>query len=385
MADTDGWGVLAEKAPVALLVHATLARILAAADVERVFAAHCGAGFTQTLAMSTVVGLVLQVVAGDKRSVFAAFRDAPDVGVTPQAFYGKLGRVPPGFACALVADSARRLRPAIGGHRPPRAAGPLAGYRVRIIDGTQPDGSEHRLAVLRRVAACGLPCKLVVRYDPAAGLCDAVAAGEDAYEAEPAIALRLLEQASADELYVADRAYCLGHVFGTLAERQAFYLVREHRGRIRTEVLGPLVRRGRCAAGTLSEQPVAVHDAHRGVTHRARRVVLRLDRPTERGEAEIVLLTNLPPEVPAEGLADLYRGRWRIERQFAFLKCHLRGELPSLGEPRAAILVLCLAMVAANAVAAVLAALEAAAPGGGSRGACRATTWRRRWPSRGGA
>ena len=139
----------------------------------------------------------------------------------------------------------------------------------------------------------------MVRYDPATGLCDAVAAGEDAYEAEPAIALRLLGQALPDELYVADRAYCLGHIFGTLAERKAFYLVREHRGRIRTEALGRLVRRGRCATGTLSEQPVVVHDAHRGVTHRARRIVLRLDRPTEGGESEVVFLTNLPPEVPA--------------------------------------------------------------------------------------
>jgi len=41
----------------------------------------------------------------------------------------------------------------------------------------------------------------------------------------------------------------------------------------------------------------------------------------------------------------------------------LRDELPSLGEPRAAILVLCLAMVAADAVAEVRAAWEAAHPG----------------------
>src|SRR5262245_18859056 len=217
MSDTDGWGVLAENAPVALLVHAALARTVTPEAVERLFAAHGGAAYTHKLTMATLVDLVLQVIAGPKRSVFAAFRDAPDVdGVSAQAFYAKLGRVPPDFACALVADSARRLRPAIERLRPPRPDGPLAGYRVRVIDGTQPDGSEHRLGVLRRVAAAGLPCRAVVCYDLATGLCEAAAAGEDAYEAEPAIALGLLARAMPGDLYVADRAYSLGHILGAL-------------------------------------------------------------------------------------------------------------------------------------------------------------------------
>jgi hypothetical protein len=363
MPDTDGWGVLAENAPVALLVHAALARTVTPQAVERLFAEHGGAAYTLKLTMSTLVDLALQVIAGRKRSVFAAFKGAPDVdGVSPAAFYAKLGRVPPDFACALVADSALRLRPTIERLRPPRPGGPLAGYRVRVIDGTQPDGSEHRLGVLRRVAACGLPCRVVVCYDPETGLCEVAAAGEGAYEAEPAVALGLLGGAAPGDLYVADRAYSLGHLIGALAGRSACLLAREHRGQVRVEELGPLVACGRCPTGAVFEQPVTVHDAHRGVAHRGRRLVVRLDQPTEDGEAGVVLLTNVPDDVPATPLAELSRRRWRLEAEVAFLKCHRNGEIPALGEPRAAILVLCLAMVASNAVASVRAALAAAHP-----------------------
>ncbi len=362
MDDSRAWETLAERAPVGLLAHAALARALPAEDVEALFREHAGAGYTHKLAIGLVVDLLLQVIAGKKRSAHAAFRAAPQAGASPQAFYRKLARVSPAFVAALVELSAERLRPAIEARRD-AGAGPLAGYRVRILDGTQPDGSQHRLGVLRRVAAAGLPCKLVVRYDPATGLCDAAAASEDAYEAETAVARPLLERARPGDLYVADRAYGLGHVLGALIERGAHFLIREHRGQLRLDELGPPEPAGRVADGELSEHAADAHDAHRGAAHRVRRVVLRLDRPTRSGESEVVLLTNLPRSVPAAELAEVYRGRWRVERQFAFLKGDLNGELPSLGEPRAAILVFGLAMAAANAVAAVRSALAAAHPG----------------------
>ncbi|MBX6311768.1 MAG: hypothetical protein IRY99_02425 [Isosphaeraceae bacterium] len=177
---------MTDRAPVALLAQSALARALPAEVVEALFAKYGNGGYTHKLTMSTVVDLLLQVIAGRKRSVFAAFRAASSTdGVTAQALDRKLGRVAPAFACARIKDSARRLRPAVERHHPPRPSSVLAGYRVRVLDGTQPDGSEHRLGVLRQVAACGLPCRLVVRYDPAPRLCDA---DEDAYEAEAAIA-----------------------------------------------------------------------------------------------------------------------------------------------------------------------------------------------------
>jgi hypothetical protein len=48
-------------------------------------------------------------------------------------------------------------------------------------DGTMPDGSEHRLGVLRELAAAGLPAQAVFVYDLRTGVCDRVAVDEDAY------------------------------------------------------------------------------------------------------------------------------------------------------------------------------------------------------------
>ena len=74
----------------------------------------------------------------------------------------------PPFSCALVRSSAQRLAPLL------KAAGcqGLPGWkgdRIRRVDGTQPNGSAHRLKVLRRLRAAGLPCRLVVQFDPATG------------------------------------------------------------------------------------------------------------------------------------------------------------------------------------------------------------------------
>src|SRR5262249_21703827 len=114
MADTDGWGVLAENAPVALLVHAALARTVTPEAVERLFAEQPAAAYPHKPTRSPGVALVRRVAAGRRGSVFPAFRDAEGVdGVPARAFYSKLGRVPPEFACALGADSARRRRPAV--------------------------------------------------------------------------------------------------------------------------------------------------------------------------------------------------------------------------------------------------------------------------------
>src|SRR3954469_13184712 len=88
-----------------------------------------------------------------------------------------------------------------------------------------------------------------------------------------------------------------------------------------------------------------------------RRILLRLDVPTEEGEAEIVLVSDLRG-VCALRICRLYRDRWRIERHFALVKTVSRGEIEGLGRPRAAIFAMGMALVAANALAVVKQALR---------------------------
>ena len=45
---------------------------------------------------------------------------------------------------------------------------------------------------------------------------------------------------------------------------------------------------------------------------KVRRLTLQLDTPTQAGEAEIHLLTNLPVKVSAKRIAETYRLRWTI-------------------------------------------------------------------------
>jgi hypothetical protein len=89
-----------------------------------------------------------------------------------------------------------------------------------------------------------------------------------------------------------------------------------------------------------------------------RRVILGLDTPTEDGESEVVLLTNLRG-IGGPRICELYRRRWAIEVHFSLTKAVLRGEIQSLGRPRAALLAMCLALVAGNALAVVKQALGA--------------------------
>jgi len=78
---------------------------------------------------------------------------------------------------------------------------------------------------------------------------------------------------------------------------------------------------------------------------------VRLFQKTRDGERTIALLTNLPKEIPALQIADLYRDRWTIENHFQFLTQSLHCEVSGLGQPRAALFAFSMALVAGNALA----------------------------------
>lgn len=92
-----------------------------------------------------------------------------------------------------------------------------------------------------------------------------------------------------------------------------------------------------------------------------RRVTLRLDHPTESGDTEIQILTNLSAE-QATGLevAETYGTRWTVEGAFQTLTDGLRCEVETLGYPRAALFSFATAVLAYNTYAVVRAALRAA-------------------------
>src|SRR5436305_1487486 len=147
--------------------------------------------------------------------------------------------------------------------------------------------------------------------------------------------------------------------YGRIDPRYTTAVVRESGGRMQdlltaAGVEGPF---GWVETGEVWEQPIEVEETEHGQRRRLRRIILVLDIPTEEGDTEIVLLSNLRGICPLR-ICRLYRDRWRIERHFALVKTVLRGEIEGLGRPRAAIFAMGMALVAANALAVVKQALR---------------------------
>lgn len=98
-----------------------------------------------------------------------------------------------------------------------------------------------------------------------------------------------------------------------------------------------------------------------GTTLEARRIVVRLDKPTRDGDMQLAVITNVPAsDASAVAIAELYRKRWTVETMFFELTQMLEGELNTMGYPRAALLGFGVALVAYNMLSTVKSALRAA-------------------------
>ena len=119
---------------------------------------------------------------------------------------------------------------------------------------------------------------------------------------------------------------------------------------------------GNSPTGKVFEQEVEI-TAPTGETLQIRRIVVALNKPTRNDDKNLIILTNLPKEAAdALKVAELYRARWGIETAFQKLERHLNSEINTLGYPKAALFSFCLALVAFNIYAVVMAVLQATHP-----------------------
>lgn len=248
----------------------------------------------------------------------------------------------------------------------------MPGYRARILDGNHRAGTEHRPAPTRTTRAAALPGQALVVLDPATMLvCDVVPC-EDAYAQERSLIDAVLARVAEGDFWIADRNFCCSRFVFGMVERRGRFLVRQHKATLRWEETSAWTDLGRIATGAVSEQTIRLTDIDErdGVlreeqgharTMTIRRIRLVLDQPTEDGETEIFLLSDVPAAA-AEGrlLATIYRRRWTLENVFQTLTEALRCESDTLAYPKAALFGFCTALVAYNAVAAVRAALRSA-------------------------
>jgi IS4 transposase len=362
-----------QASPIPVMFRALLERALDPAQLDQLFDDTAQSQRTRELLFSSMVKLMFAVVSKVHPSVRAAYLASFDELMTSlSAVYAKLQGIEPAVCRGFVLHAHDRLAPILEGLDGGTLPQPVPGYRARILDGNHLAGTEHRPAPTRTTRAAALPGQALVVLDPATMLvCDVVPC-EDAYAQERSLIDAVLQRVATDDLWIADRNFCCTRwVFGVV-ERRGHFLVRQHQATLRWEEAGEWTELGRIATGMVSEQAIRVTDidalgrvlcdeqgAERTVM--IRRIRLVLDQPTEDGETEIVLLSDVPPAM-ADGrrLATVYRQRWTLENVFQTLVEALRCEIDTLAYPKAALFGFCTALVAYNAVAAVRAALRAA-------------------------
>jgi hypothetical protein len=239
------------------------------------------------------------------------------------------------------------------------APDPVPGFRVKVLDGNHLGKTERRLKLLRDVAAGPLPGQTLVVLDPALGLAIDAIPCEDGHAQERSLLDQVLATVAEWDLWVADRNFCTtGFLFG-IARRGGGFVIRRHAANLSWDRESDWRAAGRTDTGTLAEQTVWLTEPG-GEELAVRRVRLTLDRPTRDGDGVIEVLTNLPAEVAAATVAELYRGRWSVEGLFLRLTTVLKCEVNTLGYPPAALFGFCVALAAGNVYAAVKAAVRAA-------------------------
>src|SRR2546430_10034881 len=103
----------AQVVPLGVMVRGTLEWLLDEPTLEKLFQEHAPQQYTRELTINALVRLLIQVSAGARASVYAAYKadqalDQPSIGTTHQAVYTKLERLNPAVSAAVVRHSAAR-------------------------------------------------------------------------------------------------------------------------------------------------------------------------------------------------------------------------------------------------------------------------------------
>jgi hypothetical protein len=343
--------------PVAVMARALMERTLEPSVLDGLFRKEANKPYEKELLFSSLVNLMSLVVCGIRPTVRSAYKAMREqLPVTLTALYAKLNRVEVGTCQALVADSAQRLRPVIEALG--TASAWLPGYRIKVLDGNHIASTERRLEVLRDCAAGPLPGQSLVVLEPETGLAMQRVGCEDGHAQERSLLEPVLAAVEPKDVYIADRNFCtLGFLIG-IAKRDGFFVIRHHANMPVTSS-GTLRHRGRTESGEVLEQAVTLKLGEETLV--ARRIVLRLDKPTRDGDTEMSIVTNLSSDVAdARRVAGLYQRRWTVESLFARIERNLQSELATLAYPGAALFVFAVALVASNVFAVVHAAMIAA-------------------------
>jgi hypothetical protein len=353
----DVFDQFAKQSPVCVMVRATLENALSQERVDELFARTAVRQRPSELLFSTVADLMGLVVCRVRPSIHAAYQArSEDLRVSFEALYAKLRRIEPGVSRALVRETAERMAAVVrqtGGAFPDL----LPGYRLLIVDGNHLPATERRLKELRTQNVAPLPGHSLVVLDPALMLAVDVLPCPDGHASERTLLPELFQTLQPRDLLLADRNFCTTNALLEINQRAAFFLIRQHGSSLKYELVGRRKKIGRIATGMVYEQALRLLGP-KGATLTIRRITVRLDEPTQSGDEEIHVLSNLPAKISAVKLGELYQRRWTVEGAFQEMEASLNSEIETLAYPQAALFAFCLALVAYNVLSVVKAALR---------------------------
>ena len=344
------------KSPVSVMSRGIMERVLNPEQLNQWFDVTAKKQYTHDLLFSSIFDIMSQVVCGSHPSVNAAYQASEEeIGVSVTSLYNKLNGIEINTSAELVRYAAGKtgsLIKQLGGIQKPL----VPGFTVKLLDGNCIEASEHRLKELRPLAAGALPGKSLVVYDPSWRIPIDVFPCEDGHAQERSLLSEVLPTVQPDDLWVADRNFCVRSFLFGIDLRKAFFAIRQH-GNLPWTSLSKEKFVGRIESGRVYEQRILVVDES-GKKLKLRRMRILLKKATRDGDMEIAIIANLPKsKVHAKLIADLYRKRWKIETAFQDLTEHLNSEINTLGYPPAALFGFCVALISYMILAVVKAAL----------------------------
>ena len=346
-----------EATPVTVMVRGIMERVFEPTALNKLFETYAVKQYTRELLFSNIVNLMSLVVSGIQPSVSAAYKALEkDLGVSRPALYNKLNGMELGISQGLVRYSASHLQRVIEELEVPKVQS-LPGYEIKIADGNHLSGTEHRLKVLRNNLAKALPGKSIAVLDPQLMLVTDIFLKQDGHAQERTMLPELLETVVAQQVWIADRNFCTRQFLLGIAQKSSYFIIRQHKS-LPIEEISSLEKMSESKTGKVFEQQVQITDSN-GLTLQLRRVVIELHQSTRHGDKEVAILTHLPNSVAdAETITQLYLTRWNIEGMFQVITDTFNCELNTLGYPKAALFVFCMAIVAFNILSTVKAALK---------------------------
>ena len=280
--------------PVCVMIRGSLEYSLSEDFVNQIFESTATRQYTRELLFSDIVDLMGGVVCQVFPSVNAAYHKQQDCfSVSRRAVYDKLSLMEPKVTRQLVRQTAQRLQPVV--RRLQRKAGRknlLPGFTVRILDGNHLAASEHRIGELRDIAAGPLPGQALVVFDPDLRLMMDMFPCPDAHAQERSLLIDVLDAMEAGQVWIADRNFCTTLFLFQTAANDAYFVIRQHATNAPWKAAGEQRKVGRTDTGMVYQQRVMLVDKW-GNRLSARRITIKLDEPTEDGDTEIHILTNL--------------------------------------------------------------------------------------------